>query len=133
MFLCVNPGFGYLELIDEARRKTRTRPFFRFDTKNNARRSKREENKGGGQKYENGIYLDVIVAVVVEVDDPVQLGLGGHVDVVGVGDALGQGLAGVLLHLDVVKLPAKKGNESCHYIVIVVCRWGRMGKYDFDN
>ena len=50
----------------------------------------------------------MVVAVVVEVDDPVELGLGGHVDVVGVGDALGQGLAGVLLHLDVVKLPVKK-------------------------
>ena len=53
----------------------------------------------------------MVVAVVVEVDDPVELGLGGHVDVVGVGDALGQGLAGVLLHLDVVKLPGKEINR----------------------
>ena len=54
----------------------------------------------------------MVVAVVVEVDDPVELGLGGHVDVVGVGDALGQGLAGVLLHLDVVELPKGRRKEN---------------------
>ena len=52
--------------------------------------------------------LDVVVAVVVEVEDPVDLAVRGHVDVLGAVEALAQGLAGILLHLDVVELSEKK-------------------------
>ena len=53
----------------------------------------------------------MVVPVVVEVEDPVDLAVVAHHDLVGVGDALAQGLAGVLLHLDVVKLPGKEINR----------------------
>ena len=53
-------------------------------------------------------HLNVVVSVVVEVEDPVELGVEGDPQVVRVLDALAQRLPGVLLHLDVVELPAKK-------------------------
>lgn len=49
--------------------------------------------------------LNVVVSVVVEVEDPVQLAVHGHSEVLRVLDALTQCLPGVLLHLDVVELP----------------------------
>ena len=51
-------------------------------------------------------HLNVVVSVVVEVEDPVELGVQGDPQVVRVLDALAQRLPGVLLHLDVVELPA---------------------------
>ncbi len=52
--------------------------------------------------------LYVVVPVVVEVEDAVDLGVQADVDVLRPGDALAQRLARVLLHLDVVELPATK-------------------------
>ena len=62
----------------------------------------------GWQKKDCRPYLDVVVPVVVKVEDPVQLAVYGDSQVVGVLDALAEGLPGVLLHLDVVKLPGSK-------------------------
>ena len=53
-------------------------------------------------------HLNVVVPVVVEVEDAVELALLVDVDVLGVLDALAHRLPRVLLHLDVVELPAKK-------------------------
>ena len=47
----------------------------------------------------------MVVSVVVEVEDPVELRVDVDVKVLGRLDALGEGLAGVLFHLDVVELP----------------------------
>ena len=54
-------------------------------------------------------HLNVVVSVVVKVEDPVELGVEGDPQVVRVLDALAQRLPCVLLHLDVVELPAKEG------------------------
>ena len=53
-------------------------------------------------------HLNVIVPVVVQVDNAVELAVHGDVDVVGVGVAFAQGLAGVFLHLNVVELSIRK-------------------------
>ncbi len=57
-------------------------------------------------------HLDVVVPVVVQVEDPVDLRVCADVDIVRVGDALAQGLSRVLLHLDVVELPARKWKRN---------------------
>ena len=67
----------------------------------------------------------MIVAVVVEVQHPVDLALGADVDIVRVGDALAHGLPGVFLHLNVIKLPAKKEKiklrlENCYSTVVKI-------------
>ena len=54
----------------------------------------------------------MVVPVVVEIDDPVELGLHGDVEVLGVFDTLAHGLASVLLHLNVVKFPGKKDEKG---------------------
>ena len=66
-------------------------------------------------------HLNVVVSVVVEVEDPVELGVKGDPQVVRVLDALAQRLPGVLLHLDVVELPASKEvlhtrKHDCYYM-----------------
>ena len=53
-------------------------------------------------------HLNVVVSVVVEVEDPVELGVEGNPQVVRVLDALAQSLPRILLHLDVVELPASR-------------------------
>ena len=53
-------------------------------------------------------HLNVVVSVVVEVEHPVELGVNSDPQVVGVLDPLAQRLPGILLHLDVVELPADK-------------------------
>ena len=56
-------------------------------------------------------HLNVVVSVVVEVEDPVELGVEGDPQVVRVLDPLAKGLPGILLHLNVVELPANKLHE----------------------
>ena len=53
----------------------------------------------------------MVVPVVVEVDDAVQLRLHVDVEVLWVLDALAEGLPGVLLHLNVVKFPARENRS----------------------
>jgi hypothetical protein len=53
-------------------------------------------------------HLNVVVPVVVEIEDAVELALLGHVNVLGVLQTLADRLPRVLLHLDVVELPASK-------------------------
>ena len=53
-------------------------------------------------------HLNVVVSVVVEVEDPVELGVHRDPQVVRVLDALAERLPRVLLHLDVVELPASR-------------------------
>jgi len=50
----------------------------------------------------------VVVPVVVDVEDPVQLGVLGDVELGVALDAFAQRLPRVLLHLNVVKLPGMK-------------------------
>ena len=54
-------------------------------------------------------HLDMVVAVVVEVEDAVELALPAHVQLLGALHPLAQRLPRVLLHLDVVELPAMEG------------------------
>jgi hypothetical protein len=61
-------------------------------------------------------YLDVVVAVVVNVEDPVQLGVLVDVELGVALGALAQGLTGVLLHLDVVEFSATKKEET-HFLI----------------
>lgn len=56
-------------------------------------------------------YLYVVVPVVVEVQHAVDLGVGGHVQLLCALHALAHRLAGVLLHLDVVELSADKRHK----------------------
>jgi hypothetical protein len=62
-------------------------------------------------------YLDVIVPVVVQVDDPVELAVHVDVDLVRTVETFAQGLSRVLLHLNVVEFPAntRKTNFSKHH------------------
>ena len=53
-------------------------------------------------------HLNVVVSVVVEVEDPVELGVHRDPQVVRVLDALAERLPRVLLHLDVVELPKSR-------------------------
>ena len=53
-------------------------------------------------------HLNVVVSVVVEVEDPVELRVHRDPQVVRVLDALAERLPRVLLHLDVVELPASR-------------------------
>ena len=57
--------------------------------------------RGGAQAH-----LDVVVPVVVQVEHAQQLAVGRHGQLLRLLDALAERLAGVLLHLDVEKLPA---------------------------
>ena len=54
----------------------------------------------------------MVVPVVVQVNDSVQFRIHVDVDVLGVLDALAQGLAGVLLHLNVVELSEIKKDKK---------------------
>ena len=56
--------------------------------------------------YHGISHLDMVVPVVVEVENPVELAVTGHTDLIRVLHAFTQGLPRVLLHLDVVELPA---------------------------
>ena len=51
------------------------------------------------------VYLDVIVAVVVEIENTEELRVGRDVNLIGVDQSLAEQLAAVLLHLDVVEFP----------------------------
>ena len=51
-------------------------------------------------------YLNMVVPIVMKVKNPVELTVPGYSDLLGVLHALAQGLPSVLLHLDVVELPA---------------------------
>lgn len=57
-------------------------------------------------------YLDVIVAIVVQVEGAEELRIDGHVNVIGIDYPFGKQLAAVLLHLDVVKLPVAHANHT---------------------
>ena len=56
-------------------------------------------------------HLNVVVSVVVKVEDPVQLALHGHMEILRVLDSLAESLPRVFFHLDVVELP---GNSWLH-------------------
>ncbi len=49
----------------------------------------------------------MVVAVVVKIEDAVNFAFGADVNILVIGDALAERLTRVLLHLNVVKLPAK--------------------------
>ena len=53
-------------------------------------------------------HLYVIVSVVVNIEDPVELGVLVDLEVLFRLDALAQGLASILLHLNVIELPEKE-------------------------
>ena len=53
-------------------------------------------------------HLYVIVSVVVNIEDPVKLGVLVDLEVLFRLDALAQGLASILLHLNVIELPEKQ-------------------------
>jgi hypothetical protein len=53
----------------------------------------------------------MVVAVVVKVEHSVDFRVEGHVDLLCALDAFGEGLAGVLLHLDVVEFPGNTNKE----------------------
>ena len=57
----------------------------------------------------------MVVSVVVDVEDPVQFGVLGHVELGVALGALAQRLPRVLLHLDVVKLPEIKETSISYY------------------
>ena len=52
-------------------------------------------------------YLNVIISVVVDIDDPVELGIFGHMKFRVALNTLRQSLPGIFLHLDVEKFPGK--------------------------
>ena len=60
-------------------------------------------------------HLNVVVSVVVKVENPVELALHGHMEILRVLDTLAEGLPGVLLHLDVVELPGKSWLHENNY------------------
>ena len=66
------------------------------------------KKKNANFELKNLNYLDVVVAVVVEVEDTEEFGIGRDVDVVGVEETLAEQLSTVLFHLDVVELSVKK-------------------------
>ena len=53
----------------------------------------------------------MVVSVVVKVEDPVELALHGHMEILRVLDSLAESLSGVFFHLNVVELP---GNSWLH-------------------
>ena len=57
-------------------------------------------------------HFKLVVAVVVEVEDSIQLGVGRHVDVVCIRHSISDRLSSVLLHLNVVKLPEARNNNG---------------------
>lgn len=63
-------------------------------------------------------YLDVIVPVVVQVEDPVDLRICAYMQVVGVLHTFWYRLPGILFHLDVVELSVEE--QHCK-INITVC------------
>ena len=65
-------------------------------------------------------YLDVVVAIVVEVENPQQLRVRSHVNVVADGDPFTEGLSCILLHLDVVKLPVRKRLDALELASIII-------------
>ena len=72
----------------------------------------------------------MVVPIVMKVKNPVELTVPGYSDLLGVLHALAQGLPSVLLHLDVVELPAIKYhyyfcynhhyNHHCYHIYISI-------------
>ena len=49
----------------------------------------------------------MVISVIMNVDDPVELGIFRHVEFGVTLDAFGQGLPGVFLHLDIKEFPGK--------------------------
>ena len=75
-------------------------------------------------------HLYLVVAVVVEVDDAVDLAVGRHDDVLWPADALSQRLTSILLHLDVVELPA---NTSYCTMIKTVLKLQMKTKLQFHD
>lgn len=57
-------------------------------------------------------YVDVVIAVVVEIKDPKQFGVVAHVNLFGVLDAFAEGLSRVLFHLDVIEFSGDQNKEQ---------------------
>lgn len=70
----------------------------------------------------------MIVAVVVHVEDADEFGVVADANLLGVLDAFGQRLAGVLLHLDVVELTAQPIKKRWPSPVDEICERKTKGK-----
>lgn len=75
------------------------------------------KSTGGSRLMRDETHLDVVVAVVMQIEDAEQLGVGGDVDVFGVDQTVGQQLTSVLLHLNVIEFPVE---TKCNKISLIV-------------
>lgn len=65
------------------------------------------------ERIDLSTHLDVVAAVVVEVEDSVDLTLDADVDLVGAAQTVAQRLPRVLLHVNIIKFPVKR-EKSCY-------------------
>lgn len=71
----------------------------------------------------------MVVAIVVQVEDPDELCVSGHNQVVCILDAFAQGLASMFLHLDVVELPEEQKKKNTINISVKLIFISPLVKY----